>query len=527
MFLSLKYVIKLNINYLINGIFYYLKRTPIIKRILPSSLLDNKILKLIVTILAYIVTFIKSIINKILYLSILFIFPMMEMGNNSLNIENTITILFFTTLSGAMTNTKFFNPTTSKYYGVVLLNMDAKKYNLAEYLIYIIELFIGYIVGGFLVFIFNFSKSQTILLIMLFPIFTLAIKNIYIAQKLYFYRKYNKIIKDENQLSKVGYVVWVGLFLIPYILIYLGVSISIEIITTTTILSLIINIWAIREIIKFDDYRYITKEIYKGVNQITRKQNGESLYKYIYEDKIDMSETSNKNGHKYLNDIFIKRHKKILQKPAKRVAVISTILFIIIAYYINNNNEVKGLVSEYINYYLTSLPLIMYFTNTGKSVVVYMYKNCDNSLLSYNFYKKSSIILETFRLRLISLVKINMIYTIVIAIGVSMLLYLAQPNTQKYIYIYIILSIISITIFFSIHYLVIYYLLQPYDKELKIKSFSYSLITTITYILCLFINGKSIPVETFAKTSIIFTLVYIVVSMILVYKFAPKTFKNR
>ena len=83
------------------------------------------------------------------------------------------------------------------------------------------------------------------------------------------------------------------------------------------------------------------------------------------------------------------------------------------------------------------------------------------------------------------------------------------------------------SIFFSIHYLVLYYLLQPYDINLEIKNPLFLTICSLTYLVCYFAIKVVIPTIYFGTGLIIFTILYSLISLFLAYEFAPKTFKLR
>ena len=87
------------------------------------------------------------------------------------------------------------------------------------------------------------------------------------------------------------------------------------------------------------------------------------------------------------------------------------------------------------------------------------------------------------------------------------------------------LFIIILSVFFSVHYLVIYYLMQPYNKDLEIKSFSYTFVSLITYVVCYFLSDVQMSSLYFSMIGLIFTIVYIVISLRIVYRRAPFTFK--
>ena len=80
---------------------------------------------------------------------------------------------------------------------------------------------------------------------------------------------------------------------------------------------------------------------------------------------------------------------------------------------------------------------------------------------------------------------------LVIALGLPLLLYLSGGASNPVNYILLPVSILFMSAFFALHYLVMYYLLQPYDIHMTSKSHSYSIAGIITYVFCyLFIQIK-------------------------------------
>jgi len=89
------------------------------------------------------------------------------------------------------------------------------------------------------------------------------------------------------------------------------------------------------------------------------------------------------------------------------------------------------------------------------------------------------------------------------------------------------LSIICLSCFFSIHHLVLYYVIQPYTAALKIKSPLFSIINSLMYIGCYICLNLDVTSYLFSVGIIIFTVIYMIIALIVVYKVAPKTFKLR
>ena len=83
------------------------------------------------------------------------------------------------------------------------------------------------------------------------------------------------------------------------------------------------------------------------------------------------------------------------------------------------------------------------------------------------------------------------------------------------------------SIFFSVHYLTIYYLLQPYNAGTEVKSGTYALILWGTYLVCFLLMQVRLPTLLFGILTIVFCGIYSAAACILVYRLAPRTFKLR
>ena len=79
--------------------------------------------------------------------------------------------------------------------------------------------------------------------------------------------------------------------------------------------------------------------------------------------------------------------------------------------------------------------------------------NCDHSLLTYSFYKQPKFILRLFQIRLREIMKINAVPALVIGIGLALILYATGGTDNPLNYVVLIVSILCMSLFFSIHYL--------------------------------------------------------------------------
>ena len=167
---------------------------------------------------------------------------------------------------------------------------------------------------------------------------------------------------------------------------------------------------------------------------------------------------------------------------------------------------------------------IMYCINRGQEVAQAMFMNCDHSMLTYGFYREPKVILNLFKERLKSVILINLLPAFVLAMGLVLLLVISGGTTQWVDYPILLFSILAMSIFFSVHHLVLYYLLQPYNANSETKSGTYGIANGLTYLFCYYMLRVRIPIFTFGCLTIIFSILYCLISLFLVYRYAPKTF---
>ena len=119
---------------------------------------------------------------------------------------------------------------------------------------------------------------------------------------------------------------------------------------------------------------------------------------------------------------------------------------------------------------------------------------------------------------------------LVLALGLP-LLWLGCGGTERTVdYLIVPVTVLSLSVFFSTHYLVLYYLLQPYTVGLETKNPAYSAITFATYFMCYQAAqalGEDFSPLLFGQICIGFSLLYVAAALLLAYRLAPKTFRLR
>ena len=236
---------------------------------------------------------------------------------------------------------------------------------------------------------------------------------------------------------------------------------------------------------------YTHLDVYKRQDQGRQKAVGAQRQRLI---SPDSGIVSQKSGFEYLNELFIKRHQKILWKSAKRVSVICVLvfagLFVLLWILPEGREKINRILMTYLPYFV----FIMYAVNRGTAFTQALFMNCDHSLLTYSFYKRPQNILRLFQIRLREIIKINLLPAFTIGIGLALLLLGSGGTSEPVHYVILLISILAMSIFFSVHYLTLYYLLQPYNVNTEMKSGTYQIAMSATYLVCFFLMQVQIDV---------------------------------
>lgn len=516
---------KLKNTYRVNTIIYSIKGLPIINKILPSSLYKNKFLKIFGNIISILWEIISTFLWKGLYVWL--VLGSITFAYKTNQVNTFLHIFIFSTLIGGILNTYLLNPTKDKYYSIILMKIDAKTFAITNYFYSMLKLIIGLM--PFTI-IFGLILKVPLLICITMPFFVSLIKVIVIGLFSIPNFKKNKVVNNENLPSKRVWILLAILAVLGFGLPYLGIVINKIIYIILFLIATIFGIIALREILTFKDYKKIYKvlltneNVYAVQNANSTKAIRDNIAKKI---EYDGQITSNKTGFAYFHELFVKRHSKILTRAIKKQSLVIVGVFLILYIIIFINPNLKQNLNNLPLTYLPYFVFVMYILNRGTTLTQAMFMNCDHSMLTYRIYRTPKIILGVFKERLKTLISLNLIPAILIGLGLMILLFLTGGTNNNLNYIIIFISIIAMSIFFSVHYLVMYYLLQPYNVNTEIKNSTYIVVQSLTYFVAYILIGKKIPTFNFGILMSAFCILYSFISLIIVYRYAPKTFKLR
>ncbi|KNF07686.1 hypothetical protein CLPU_13c00280 [Gottschalkia purinilytica] len=526
-------IISIQVSMKINGFIYFLKRIPILKKLFERTNYSFLKIKKFISALSLIYKCISGPIES----GIIFLLTIYLPMNAILKGEKKIDGIFFSIVSFyfllRIINSDLLDIKQEKFILVKQMKMHPKDYSLALTVLEEgLNLFSKIIV--FIIF-FKFINLNALLGVNValgivgFSLFVEAIH-------LYLFKKYGFSINNKEAIQVILFVLVVvgnyGVVFatdIPKYINLVGFFNSI----ITTIYFLILGIIGYLYIYKYDNYWDIineknTIENFKDINQtIKEAQFADVKMKEKEFEKKDLSKDifNDKNGYQYLNEIFFYRHKRMFYRPMiiKSLIVGGVFIVLILINFFTSENLGSQATNVFIDKY-TIFIFIMYLLCNSTRIIRSMFYNCDRSLLQYGFYKKGDALLKMFFLRLRKIVYNNIVPTIILCTGIFLTTFIYNPERLLEI-IPVLFYIIVLALFFSIHYIFMYYIFQPFTTSLQMKNPFYGLINWIVYFIAYMSLKSKAPANIVLPIIIGFSIIYIIFAIILVYKKAPQTFR--
>ncbi len=517
--------LRLENAYTTNKTIYFLKSFPLIKNILPVSLYKSTALKVIGFIVSIFRALRITFLGKILsFLSLYVVVFALLQVNPDTTASNFVYAFSLLTIAGGVLNNDVFKPDKSKSYALFCMKMSPKSYTLSTYYYFLAKTFIGNLAVTILaMFLFHLDN---ILLVLLLALYVAFVKGIFTAIKIMRFKVKQKT-GSEKIFTTISTILIPALIFTTYLPIYLGIF-------PDVIFYPLFGISAVGFIIatvylhRFTQYYPLYKYIFSKESFMERFDKTDAKDKAAFKATIadDASQTSDKQGFAYFHDLFVKRHKKLLLKPALITAGIIGAIVTGLCIVSVVSNEYNTIIHGFITNHFAGIAFVMYFVNRSMTITKAMFHNCDNAMLSYNFYRRPDVLLPLFRLRLKTLISINLLPSMIMAIGIPLIVYMTG-GTDTINYLIMTVSILALSVFFSVHFLLMYYMLQPYNTNAEGKYGPYYIVSWVTYFACYILYSSNVSLVPFSVASLVFCVLYIVLGLNLVQKKAPNTFKLR
>ncbi len=519
-------------TYRANSLLYYIKTFPIIGKLIPSTVYSNSVMKQVVLVISIFIEVMGTFLGKIIYVSFLVLLANTVQGNlEALGIHTPrhmvfFHIFFFLTIAGGWINCYVLEMKKDNYYTIMLMKMDARNVAVSKLIYFLIRAYIG---NTAVLLVVGMLLQIPMLVCFLLPVYIVAIKIIGAAIKLWCYSK-KKVLKNFQKMAFAECAQSLLVFLPAFGLLYLELGITYIGFYIAVLISAVLGIFCLRYVIRFPEYRRIYRrimaesEIVVNTKTVQQNMNKEALGKQI--DTVDDTVVE-KDGYAYFNEIFIRRHRKMLAKTVKIIVIIELIVLLIIIGACQYSNGVREGINQILVTLLPTFLFVMYILNRGNYVTKAMFINCDCQMLHFRFYRQPKAILGLFKERLKSIIIMDLSHSMVIAIGLPLILFISGGTDVPIEYFLLFVSIVAMSVFFSVHSLVLYYVLQPYNEEVEMKNPIFSIINGVTYVICYMLISEQSPILIFGTVLSCFCITYIIVALILAYRLAPKTFRLR
>ncbi|MGQ7423380.1 hypothetical protein ACTGVR_02520 [Streptococcus suis] len=257
-------------------------------------------------------------------------------------------------------------------------------------------------------------------------------------------------------------------------------------------------------------------ELTKG-NEYTRQG-------LLMQDKLSTEkgkDLSHLSGMTYLNALLFDRYKKVLYKKV-RGWVLSLVVILValeaFRYYLEPFELTDAVL-------LRCLPfsfMIMYVASSGKVVAQMVFVNCDISMLHYPFYREAKTIIAGFNYRFLQTFKLNLIFAFSLFLAIMAL---GRFAFSLETILLTALLLISLTALFSFHDLFIYYILQPFTKDMEVVNPVYKFLSGALYWVA-YLNIKlDLGSHLYILLISIAMITYVSIGYWILLKKAPQTFR--
>lgn len=533
---TLKIIFSINASSSANKLIYYFKRFPVIGKLLPEFFYQDIALKKVLTGIVLVFKTLMQFFYKVLYVGLMVFLPVLlvcEGLPKQLQWTSFVHIFFFLSfIIGAIQSPVTFESDQKKYISVKLMRVPARRYILAMVGYKYIRMFLAFLPSMLLsALYFKAPVWQGLLLTAIFVLWRISSEafhlKVFAKKKLAICQKY----------AIVWPVILIG-FAAAYIPVFLHVPLKLDVILLNGFFPLIfaISLAALctSYLLNYKDYRGVINASVNLDKMIIDpdKSVKESRFADVKLQDKDFSKSDersdkykNKTGYDYLNAIFFERHRRMLWRPIMIRLIIITAIFVVGAVACFAFPHEVGELAGNVNRLLPIFVFIMYFTSIGERICRAMFYNCDISLLRYGYYRQKSVILKNFKVRIKKIAGLNFITAFAMSIAVLGLVGLSGYQWPVTEMIPFVLSVWCLALFFSVHHLFLYYVFQPYTTELGMKNPFFNIINTAVYVLCYLCLKIDSPPRSFAFIVLCATILYIIVALIMIYKFSPKTFR--
>lgn len=544
MWTELKVIQQLKTTQAYNMILFYLQKTPGLGKKIPNRFYHVEKFKHLVTVIGTIGYFLSKILASLLYFGFILLLSVFFLATGSLNSVPlssvfSTNLFFFSVIAGTFIGITRIEPgSTFDILCIKQLKMEAKRYYLAQMLFNYGYFFITYSLSlGFAFYLLDLPIIQALF-------FTSWLLGLRLLNQILYISTYSLKRPSPEKPFNILMILMVVVGSISPSLYGFGLI--------DPPISLVYTVWAmLAGIILVGISVPILKQSNKYEEIVRTTLTSENIQKIqtLQKDapavgvKLDDDALTNDDlvqvdskatGISYINVLFFARLGHLLKKRIKiSAAVLAGLVLVIVGIIIGveyfqvaevTQTQMESFFAgpwHVIVIYVSSLAYI------GEYFTKFCFYNMDRMLMKNNYYRKPEYLLESIWIRFKISLRYNFPLFLLVVIGIAVIYFVGGGRSSSVLFLALLSAAITM-MFFSMHFLFLYYLIQPYTENMENKSPIYTIATFATfYVPSLLLQFSDNLSQNIVFVIYGFMLVYLAGGLFAVVKLAPKRFKLR
>jgi hypothetical protein len=515
-----------------NRFIYFAQKLPLIGKQIKDTAYAKLGGKRVVTLMALILNVLWGLVSKLAYTGLLVYFPTVALSHvtnqeEQLQLFLHLFILLSFVVAG-VSSSSILEPKREKYIAVKLMRLQPNTYMRVSFS-YRYCTYLVYYIPALLIFASLLEATFLQALSLAVSVTMWRIFCEYLHLKLF--------EKSGIVLIKHNLIVWLTIGLgysvayAPLFLNWIPASGTLLLRLPIVLVIAVLGIYAAIQLYRYPDYRTVVDAATKRDDPLLDlgRMMSESQQTSVRSKDSDFASTAqqtdkfkNKEGYSYLNALFFARHRSLITQPVyKRLMIIGVVVAVGMVLAITGS-QWSAVVTSNLEGVLPFLVLTLSLLSLGETTCRAIFYNCDLSLLRYSFYRNA--VNSHFRIRLYKITGLNL--TIAAAFGTGLTLIVMAAGGAPVRELFLMWGcVLTLSVFFSVHHLLMYYIFQPYSTELNVKNPFFYIVNIAVSSACGLCIIVKAPGFIFMLILLILTLVYLAAALILVHKFGQRTFR--
>ncbi|WP_339255347.1 hypothetical protein MKZ12_15795 [Paenibacillus sp. FSL R5-0713] len=537
MFSTISRMRQLQIITLVNRLIYFMQRIPVVGRLISEQTYAAFRTKRILGAIAVILMFVAGLLESLLYIGGMLALPIFLWTEGYNTTERFALLLhMYFCISGVMagmTSAKVLESNKLKYTAVRLMRIVPTKFMRAG-LFYRYTTFFLYqgIAFSLVSWFFDFSISHALLIVGVMTIWRVMSEVIHLA----IFRWKGTILIQKTWIMGLVMILTLTAAYLPLtsLSIPLGGAVILDQRWLVTLI-LLSGTVAGYILLKHTDYTAAVRAV---TNQADPLLNTEIMMANLQQKMVQSKDhehssdssaylhdrlqpSLDKRGYEQIHNLLFTRHDHLVHLPFRRRLTAIMIIGLLLSFLALIFRDHVSL--NTVERFTPILIMAMLSLTIGREVCKGLFYHCDMQLMRYSFYRKHAK--QHFRLRFRSVLSLNLKLGACLAAVLSISILVLSEGKDISTLLAIWFMTMTLSIFFSVHHLLVYYVFQPYTTELDTNNPLFTLVNSLIslgFVITMFL-GPTLWVLTVVL--IVLTVGYLFSAVPVVSKYAQNNFR--